>query len=244
MVIHPLDRARDVLRFYREFAAGQPDALTTYAALLTSPDGVPVVAMVVCYAGPIAEGERAVEALRRFGDPVADTIGPMPYVAVQGVIGAGFPHGRRNYWKSTLLGEIRDEVIDALADAASRVPSPNTAIAIADTHGAYMRVAPDATAYAHRDLPFDLVILSSWTDPADDERNIAWAREVYGAVRPFAPAGVYVNDLDGDEAQGRVRDAYGGNYDRLAVLKATYDPTNVFRMNQNIQPMQGAPAAT
>ena len=236
MVIHPLDRVREVLRFYRDFAAQQPDELTTYAALLTSPDGVPVVAMVVCYAGALEDGEQAVAELRRFGQPVADTIGPMPYIAVQGIIGEGFPSGRLNYWKSTLLREIPDEVIDALAAFASQVPSPFTAIAIADTHGAYGRVAPDATAYSHRDLPFDLVMLSSWTDPADTERNVAWTRELYEAVRLFAPAGVYVNDLDGDEGQGRVRDAYGVNYDRLVALKSKYDPTNFFRMNQNIRP--------
>lgn len=237
MVIHPLERAGDVLRFYREFAASQPDDLTTYAALLTSPDGVPIVAMVVCYAGPIEEGERAVAELRRYGSPVADMIGPMPYTAVQGIISQGFPHGRLNYWKSTLLREIPDEVIDALVDFAGRVPSPHTAIAIADTHGAYGRVAPDATAYAHRDLPFDLVILSSWTDPAATERNVEWSRQLYETIRPFAPSGVYVNDLDGDESRARVREAYGKNYDRLVSLKTRYDPTNFFRMNNNIRPM-------
>ncbi|MEA2585743.1 MAG: hypothetical protein QOF33_3828 [Thermomicrobiales bacterium] len=236
MVIHPLPKAREVLRFYREFAAGQPDELTTYAALLTAPDGNPVVAMVCCYAGPPEEGEKAVEPLRRFGPPVADLIGPMPYVAVQGIISQAFPHGRLNYWKSTLLREIPDGVINALADFAGRVPSPHSAIAIADTHGAYGRVAPDATAYAHRDLPFDLVILSSWTDPADSERNVAWTRGLYEAVRPLTPAGVYVNDLDGDEGQARVRDAYGVNYARLAELKKTWDPDNVFRANHNIAP--------
>ena len=236
MVIHPMEKAREVLTFYRDFAASQPDELTTYAALLTSPDGIPVVAMVVCYTGLIEDGERAVADLRRFGPPVADLIEPMPYVAVQGIIGQGFPHGRLNYWKSTLLREIPDGVIDALAEYGIRKPSPHTAIAIADTHGAYGRVAPEATAYAHRDLPFDLVILSSWTDPVESETNISWSRDLYEAVRPFAPPGVYVNDLDGDEGQQRVRDAYGLNYDRLAQLKAKYDPTNFFRMNNNIHP--------
>lgn len=236
MVVHPLDRARDVLRFYREFVSGQPDELTTYAVLLTTPDGTQVIALVTCYAGELVEGERAVEPLRRFGSPVVDTIGPIPYAAVQGIISEGSPAGRRNYWKSTLLREIPDELIEALVDFAGQVPSPFTAIAIADTHGAYTRVAPDATAYAHRDLPFDLVILSSWTDPADTERNMTWTRGLYEAVRPFAPAGVYVNDLDRDEAQGRVRDAYGTNYERLVALKTSYDPTNFFRMNHNLCP--------
>lgn len=236
MVIHPLARAREVLRFYREFAATQPDELTTYAALLTSPDGAPVVALVCCYAGGIAAGERVVAPLRRFGSPVADTIGPLPYLAVQGIIGAGFPAGRLNYWKSTLLREIDNEVIEALVDSFASVPSPHTAIAIADTHGAYARVTADATAYAHRDLPFDLVILSSWTDPTETERNITWTRALYAALQPHTGTGAYVNDLDQDEGQARVREAYGANYARLAAVKGHWDPDNVFRANHNIVP--------
>lgn len=235
MVAHPIDRAAEVLRFYREFAANQPDELTTYAALMTGPDGVPIVALVACYAGPPDDGERAIEPLRRFGPPLVDTLGPMPYVAVQGTIGQGFPAGRLNYWKSCLLREIADETIEALVDHVGRIPSPMSAVAIADCHGAYGRVAASDTAYAHRDAPFDLVILSSWTDPAASERNVAWTRALYDAVRPYG-AGVYVNDLDRDEAPDRVRLAYGENYDRLASLKRRYDPTNLFRMNQNIPP--------
>jgi FAD/FMN-containing dehydrogenase len=236
MVVHPLARAREVLRFYREFAAGQPDELTTYAALLTTPDNAPVVALVCCYAGSLEEGERAVAPLRRFGSPLADTIGPMPYLGVQAIIGEGFPAGRLNYWKSSLLRELGDEIIEALVDFAGRVPSPLSAIAIADTHGAYGRVAPDATAYAHRDRPFDLVILSSWVDSAATDANIAWTRALYEAVRPHAGSGVYVNDLDQDEGQARVRDAYGANFARLAELKRRWDPDNVFRTNHNIVP--------
>lgn len=239
MVVHPLARAREVLRFYREFAAGQPDELTMHAALLTSPDGILLNAMVCCSTGPVETGETAVEPLRRCGPPVADLIGPMPDVAVQGIIGQGSPAGRLNYWKSTLMGEIPDDVIEALVDYTRQAPSPQTAIVIVDTHGAYGRVAPDATIYAHRDFPFDLVILSSWTDPADTERNISWTRGLYEAVRPHAPAGVYVNHLDGSEGQGRIRNTYGSNYGsnyaRLSELKRMWDPTNFFRANHNIK---------
>jgi FAD/FMN-containing dehydrogenase len=237
MVVHPLANAREVLRFHREFVASQPDELTTYAALLTTPDGAQVVALVCCYAGPPDEGERVVAPLRQFGPPLADMIGPMPYVAVQGMIGEGFPAGRLNYWKSSLLADLSDEIIEALADFAARVPSPLSAIAIADTHGAHGRVASDATAYAHRDLPFDLVILSSWTDPAETDRNITWTRGLYDAVRPHTGAGVYVNDLDRDEGQERVREAYGANYARLVEVKQRWDPDNVFRTNHNIVPL-------
>jgi hypothetical protein len=156
MVIHPLDRARDVLRFYRDFALSQPDELTTYAALLTGPDGSAVVALVPCYVGPIAEGEHLLAPLRGFGRPVVDTIAPIPYQTMQGLLGPAFPHGRMNYWKSGLTARISDAAIDALVEFAGRVPSPNTAIAIADCHGAYSRVGQRETAYGHRDLQFDI----------------------------------------------------------------------------------------
>lgn len=236
MVIHPLDRARDVLRFYREFAVAQPDELTTYAAVLTGPDGNAVVALVACYAGPLADGEHVLAPLRGFGRPVADTIAAIPYPAMQGLLAPGFPHGRMNYWKSGMTKQITDAAISAIVDFAGRLPSPHTAIAIADCHGAYARIANAETAYAHRDLQFDLIILSSWTDPADNDRNVAWTRGLFAAVEPELGGGVYVNDLDGDDGDDRVRRAYGENYGRLATLKRRYDPSNLFRMNQNIAP--------
>jgi FAD/FMN-containing dehydrogenase len=236
MVIHPLDRARDVFRFYRDFARTQPDESTTYAGVLTGPDRNVVVALVACYAGPLSEGEHVLAPLRGFGRPLADTIAPIPYLAMQGLIGPSFPHGRRNYWKSGLTDRITDATIDAVVEGGRTVPSPQTAIVFADCHGAYSRVDNAATAYGHRDLQFDLVILSSWVDPADDERNIEWTRGLFAAVEPELGDGVYVNDLGDDDGSARVRLAYGDNYDRLALLKRRYDPANLFRMNQNILP--------
>jgi hypothetical protein len=235
MVIHPFERVRDVLRFYREFSTGQPDELTTYAGILTAPDGALVVALVVCYAGDLAQGERVLAPLRRFGLPLADLIQPMPYPAQQAIIGQSFPDGRLNYWKSGLTNTISDAAIEIIADYAAGVPSPHTAIVFADCHGAYSRVPSTATAYYHRDQQYDLVILSSWTDPTASDRNIGWTRELFAAVEPHLSRGVYVNDL-GDEGQERVRQAYGGNYERLVELKTRYDPENVFRLNQNIRP--------
>jgi FAD/FMN-containing dehydrogenase len=236
LVIHPLDRARDVLRFYREFAAGQPDELTTYAAILTTPDGTPVVALVACYAGATIEGEHVLAPLRGFGQPVADTIGPIPYPTMQGLIGPSFPHGRRNYWKSGLTDRLTDAAIEAMAEFGERIPSPHSAIVVADVHGAAMRVDPKATAYRHRHLPFDVVILSSWTGPERDEANVEWTRVFYAAIKPELSSAVYVNDLGDDEGGERVKRAYGENYSRLVTLKQRYDPENVFRSNQNILP--------
>lgn len=235
MVLHPLASVKEVLRFYREFATTQPDELTTYAACLTAPDGTPVVALAACYAGSLDAGERALAPLRRFGTPLVDLIAPMPYTAMQALMGGAFPEGRLNFWKSSLTNVIGDELIDAIADYAACVPSPHTAIVFADCHGAYTRVGPGETAYPHRDLQYDLVILSSWLDAADSERNIRWTRECFDALRPHLAHGVYVNDL-GEEGGQRVRDAYGANYARLAAIKAIYDPENLFRLNQNVEP--------
>jgi FAD/FMN-containing dehydrogenase len=235
MVVHTLDRAREVLRFYREFSTSQPDELTTYAACLTSPDGLPVVALVACYAGSLDAGKRALAPLRSFSPPLADTFGPIPYTEMQAMMGASFPHGRLNYWKSSLSNTLTDGAINAVVDAARHVPSPHTAIVFADCHGAYARVGNGDTAYPHRHLQYDLVILASWTEPADTGRNIRWTRECFDALQPHLDHGVYVNDL-GEEGDQRVRDAYGANYARLANIKARYDPTNFFRLNQNIAP--------
>jgi FAD/FMN-containing dehydrogenase len=235
-VFHPAARARDVLRFYREFSATEPDELTTYAGLLTGPDGAPLVGVVPCYAGPPDQGEKVVERLRKFGPPAVDMIGAMPYVAVQRMFNDAFPPGRYNYWKSSLAPELTDQLLDTVVEHMARVPSPHSAVMLEHYHGAYSRPGPTATAYSHRRPTYDVVIIANWTDPADNARNIAWARELFAAVQPQLSAAAYVNFLDGDEGAERVRAAYGENYDRLVALKRTYDPTNFFRMNQNIRP--------
>jgi FAD/FMN-containing dehydrogenase len=236
MVIHPFDRARDVLRFYRDFAVTQPDELTTYAAVLTGPSGDVVVALVACYAGDLTEGEHLLAPLRGFGQPLADTVGPITYQTIQGFLGPAFPDGRLNYWKSGLAATIGDGLIDAVVEFGAQMPNAQATIAFADCHGAAARVPADATAFAHRDLQFDLLILASWSDPAGTDRNVGWARGLASAAEPHLGRGIYVNDLDTDDGLERIRRAYGANYDRLVALKRRYDPTNLFRSNQNIMP--------
>jgi hypothetical protein len=235
LVIHPLSQAVEVLRFYRQFSASQPDELQTWAGILTLPDGNPVVALAPCYVGSLEEGERLLSPLRRFGTPIADTVAPLPYVAMQQIFDAAFPPGRLNYWKSALTGHLADEVIEASVEYARKLPSPFTVILFAELHGAYSRVGKTETAYFHRDLQYDAIVLSGWTDPADTQRNIGWTRELFAAWEPHLARAAYVNDL-GDEGEDRARSAYGGNYARLVALKTKYDPTNLFRMNQNIRP--------
>jgi FAD/FMN-containing dehydrogenase len=174
--------------------------------------------------------------VRKFGPPVADMLGPMPYLAVQRMFNDAFPPGRYNYWKSSLTGEITDELIETVVEHMTRVPSPHSAVMLEHYHGAYARPAATATAYSHRRPTWDVVIIANWTDPAHNERNIAWARELFAAVQPQVSRAAYVNFLDQDDGADRVRAAYGENYGRLAALKRTYDPTNFFRMNQNVRP--------
>ena len=236
MMILPLSQAVEALRFYRDFTASQPDALQTWAGLLTLPDGNQVLAIVPCYIGSLAEGERLLAPLRRFGSPVADTVAPLPYVAMQQIFDPAFPPGRLNYWKSALAGRLTDELIEASVEHARKVPSPHTPILFIEMHGAYRRVGKTDTAYYHRDLQYDLIGVSMWTDPADTQRNIDWTQRLFAAWEPHLARAVYVNDL-GDEGEDRARSAYGDNYPRLVVLKNKYDPTNLFRLNQNIKPM-------
>ena len=236
MMILPLSQAVEALRFYRDFTASQPDALQTWAGLLTLPDGNQVLAIVPCYIGSLAEGERLLAPLRRFGSPVADTVAPLPYVAMQQIFDPAFPPGRLNYWKSALAGRLTDELIEASVEHARKVPSPHTPILFIEMHGAYRRVGKTDTAYYHRDLQYDLIGLSMWTDPADTQRNIDWTQRLFAAWEPHLARAVYVNDL-GDEGEDRARSAYGDNYPRLVALKNKYDPTNLFRLNQNIKPM-------
>jgi len=235
MVLHPISRGVEALRFYREFTASQPDELQTWAAMLTLPDGSIVVALIPCYVGSLDEGERLLAPLRRFGAPVADTITAMPYVAVQQMFDPAFPAGRLNYWKSALTNHIDDEVIAATVEYMQKAPSPHSAILFAELHGAYSRVGKTETAYFHRDLQYDVILMAGWTDPAETRRNIDWTRELFGICEPHFPQAAYVNDL-GEEGDDRARSAYGDNYARLVALKTKYDPTNLFRLNQNIKP--------
>ena len=238
MVLHPLAQAADALRFYREFTQTAPDELTTYAGLLHSPDGAAVVALRVCYARPVEQGERVVQPLKNFSTPVADLFGSMSYLAQQQMFDAGFPAGNQYYEKSSFLAEISDDAIGTLISHFERVPSPLSGALIEHHGGAIRRVAEDATAFAHRAPEYNLVIPSAWIDPAESETEIAWTRGLWEAMQPFSTGGVYVNYMAEGESEERVRAAYGTNYGRLAALKRRWDPTNFFCLNQNILPSE------
>lgn len=239
MVVHPLDRARSALAFLRDFGASAPDELTCMGGLLTAGDGQKVLVIVVCYCGAPAEGERVLRPLREFGPPMADQIAVMPYVQQQGLLEAGFPPGLQNYWKSSFLNALSDDAIATAVEAFQRVTSPTSAIAFEQLGGAMSRVDEAETAFGYRRAPFNLLIVSSWADAAENDRHIEWTRATWQAMRPFTADGVYVNYLGGaaDEGEDRVKAAYGhAKYDRLAMLKRKFDPSNLFRLNQNIRP--------
>lgn len=237
-VFHPMAAAGDLLRFYREITRDLSDDLLCHAGLLTSPDGVALAAMIPAYFGPLANGESATQAIRGFGTPAADMVGEMPYRTLQTIFNAAFPDGRRNYWKSAFMSSLDDRAIDVMVDAYHDVPSPSATIFLEQCGGAVSRVPTDATAFPHRNAAFNLLVLSGWDDPADDPMNVQWVRDTWERLRPYLDDGVYVNYLGerGHEGEGRVRSAFGPNYDRLVALKDQYDPSNLFRHNQNISP--------
>lgn len=230
----PAERTREVLQFYPGFAAGCPDGLSMSASLGRDESGRPVFGVGACWSGEHHEADMALRPLRDLG-PTVDSIASTAYSALQSAHDAGFPSGRYHYWKSCFVTDLTDGAIDTLLQFATEMPSPDSAIGMQQIHGMAARVDPSATAFPHRRSQSELLILAQWADPAETERNVGWARAFFEAMRPFAAGGVYVNDL-GEEGEGRVRDAYGANYDRLAAVKATYDPTNLFRSNQNIRP--------
>ena len=235
MIAYPLSRARDVLRFYNDFTKTAPDELTTYAGFLTPPGGDTVVALICCYCGPLDKGEAVTRPFRSLATPVHDALGPLPYVMQQQIFDAGFPTGSYYYSKADSLTDLDAEVIDILIEYASNKPSSLSGIAIQTVFGAASRVASDATAFPHRTFPFAPIIVSQWLDPAQTAENVAWARDCWGALHPFA-GGVYVNDL-GENDEERIPAAYGTNYQRLAALKKKYDPDNCFHLNPNIKPI-------
>jgi hypothetical protein len=235
-VFFPFEQARDALRFYRELMATAPDELMAYALFLTSPDGTPLCAIAVCYVGPLETGEQILRPLRSYGRPAVDSVRPMSYLEIQSMFDAGFPFGRLNYWKSSVLPELTDEAIDILVAQSATVPSPLSAWALEPFGAAVGRVGVEETAFSHRDARYSLVIVGMWTDPAESPTHVRWTRELWSAMQPFSSEAVYVNYLDTDDAD-RVPAAYGAaTYQRLRLLKEKYDPGNFFRINQNIGP--------
>jgi FAD/FMN-containing dehydrogenase len=235
MVVHPYSAARDVLKFYGTFLETAPDPLTVAAAIMTGPDGRKVCAIVCTYAGPIEEGLRAVRPIKEFGSPVVDIVGPMPYLGQQSLLEQSMPPNMRNYWKAEFIDRLTDGFIDTWVDAYSGAASPMSFQLLFPIHGAAAKVAPDATAFPCRG-GLHVGIYALWKPGESDEPNVTWVRDTWKRIQPFAAGGLYVNEIGEDDGRDRVKQAYGVNYARLATIKKKYDPTNLFRLNANIEP--------
>ena len=236
LLIHPRDRAAELIDFHREFLANTPDELDTTLAFLNTPDGAPVVGIIAVYAGPIAAGERVLEPLRKFGPPLADLIRPMRYTEAQKMVDDAVPTGNRYYWKSNFVDKLSNDLGNVLRQGADAMPSPRSIILLFEMKGAIRRVPKEKMAFDHRDANFEMSIIAEWTDKKDDDANIVWARDLWTKTQPFVLPSVYANHMTADEPADRIRAAYGSKYARLAALKAKYDPTNLFHLNHNIPP--------
>ncbi|SAL12916.1 putative oxidoreductase [Caballeronia terrestris] len=244
LVVYPLEQADDVLPKYRDFVAAMSDDLTVWVVMRLAPPlpflpaevhGKPVIVLASCYVGPLENGAQAVEPLRHFGTPYGEHLGEMPFSAWQKGFDPLMTPGVRNYWKSHNFSDMENDVLKALTKHTTELPSPHCEIFIGAMGGQTNRVPVDATAYANRDSLYTVNIHGRWTEAADDEKCITWARDVFNALAPYAIGSVYVNFMTGDEGD-RVKSAYGPNYERLAAVKAQYDPANLFSTNQNIKP--------
>jgi FAD/FMN-containing dehydrogenase len=248
-LFYELERAGGLLRQYREWTPTLPDELTTMAAFITAPPapfipeayhGKLVVAVALCFAGSPNEGEAAITGLRAFGTPLAEHVGPLPY-RLQQMFDAAAPHGLHSYWKSEFLPELDDRAIDALITGAQRFASPGSMIHIHHVEGAVSRAPTEETAIGRRDSRYITNVIGGWFDPSMQDAEIANVRATAADVRKFSDGGAYLNFLDADEGDARIRAAYGeAKYERLVALKDHYDPENVFRLNQNIRPSGAA----
>jgi FAD/FMN-containing dehydrogenase len=249
LIVHPLEDAPSVLRFYREFTATAPEELSLWLVMRQAPPlpflppewhGREVIVLVLCYSGSDhAEGERLIAPMRAHGNPVGVAIGANPYTGWQQAFDPLLTPGAHNYWKSHDFVALPDELLDGLSDPIRRVPSAGCEIFIAHIAGAANRVPVNRTAYANRGTNYIMNVHARWDTPALEQACVAWARDVFGTAAPYASGSVYVNFMTGEEA-GRVGAAYGPNYARLREVKNRYDPRNQFRVNQNIAP--SAPA--
>ncbi len=240
IVAYPLAKAAEVLRRFREVTNTAPDEFSSSLVMVTFPDGTPVVGMVACHSGKLDEAERTVKPLRTIGAPLIDQIGPMPYTAAQRLVDPFYPPGLHNYWKSNFLKEVSDGVIDTMEHYCARRPAPMCHGLIEhQLGGAVGRVSRDATAFNHRDVQYSFMSIGECPTANEARACVRWSREFWMAMQPYSTGSVYVNYLGAEAEEGteRIKAAYGiEKYQRLTALKRKYDPTNLFRLNQNIRP--------
>jgi len=241
MALYPRGRLADMLRFYREYTASVPDTVTAMAGAMIGPPGTSVEGEVagiiaVCHCGPAGEGDRLLQPIRAFGPPALDAIGPIGYAGMQALFANAGTPGLRNYWRSNFMKSLTDDVLDTLVVRADEMPRPGSMLLIEHLGGAVGRVGAHETAFSNRDALYNVSVLGTWTDAADDAANVPWVRAAGDELREYATGGAYVNYMAGDESAENVRGAYEANFRRLVEVKRKYDPTNFFSSNQNIAP--------
>jgi FAD/FMN-containing dehydrogenase len=245
LIAFPFDQAKSVITQFARFTETMPDELNVWMVTRKAPPlpflpasvhGQEIIVLALCYAGDPTEGEKLIEPLRGFGTAHGEHIGVQPYVAWQQAFDPLLARGARNYWKSHNFSRLSDGAIDAIIEYAAKLPSPHCEIFVGSVGGQTARVASDAMAYSSRDANYVMNVHGRWETAAEDGRVITWAREFFAKSKPFASGGAYINFLTQDETD-RIESAYGPGYHRLVELKKKYDPTNFFRMNQNIKPV-------
>ncbi|MDQ4005134.1 MAG: FAD-binding oxidoreductase [Actinomycetota bacterium] len=243
-IFFELDQARNLLEFYRDYIKDAPEEMGGFPAFQIAPPlpfipedrhGEKFAIFVTCWAGPMEEGEKALQPIHDVAPVVAEHVGPMPYPALNSAFDALYPPGLQHYWKANFVTDLTDKAIDAHVDHGSQVPVVQSTVHIYPVNGACHRVPANATAFAYREANFATVIAGMWPDPAQNEENIKWVRDYYDATAPLSEEGGYVNFMSEDD-QDRIKSNYRGNYDRLVSVKGKYDPDNMFRLNQNINP--------
>jgi FAD/FMN-containing dehydrogenase len=238
LIAHPIERAGEMLRFYRDLAPTVSEDLTVFAGLFHAPDGsgMKLAGLVVFHTGTPEEAEQELAQFMEWGPPIMAEVGPVPYPIFNTILDDAYPHGLRNYWLSAFTNGIPDGLIDTMVERFEQVTSPMSGIVLEQFHGAVTRVGPTETAVPHRDEGYSLLISSVWDDAAADEANIAWTKGTFAALTEFFTGGRWLNYLTDDQGEDAIRGAYGANYERLVELKRRYDPENVFRANHNITP--------
>ena len=235
LIAYPREDAATVLRGYRDFVAKAPRELTVYAGLIWGPDGTPLTAIIPCWIGDQSKGEALIAPLKELGEPLVSDIQSMPFPAIQSMLDGAYPPGTRNYWKSSYLQDMTDQAIDTIVAQAKNMTSPASALLIEHCSGAGDDKPNNENAFAQRGANFLVAFMPLWTDPADDQAQIAWAKTAWDELEPHSSGVAYLNYIsEGDEEA--VQTSFGSNLTRLAELKQKYDPGNFFSLNQNILP--------
>ncbi len=242
----PFEYAGDVLNFFKHYTEEVPDEVTMICVLRCVPDapafpkseiGKPMAVLGYCYSGPVEDGLKYAKPIGDIAKPYANMIGPMMFKDLQSMLDAGQPKGKKYYWKAENLKPLGDGCIGTLIENVSKITSPTTLVPLFQMRGAVSEIGENDTAYSHRDAAIALNINASWDDPSEEKTHIEWTRNFWKALQPYSTGGSYINFQSSDEGEDRVQSTYGEEkLKRLTELKNKYDPTNLFRLNQNIKP--------